>query len=523
MTDLLRTAPSTPLPQVEAVKRHGGALRASPGVLAVRPGFRVVGGRLTQEPAVVVTVARKRPLRELDPSAVLPTRVGGVAVDVLQEEPAALAAGAPRGVDNWDWLLHPAEAEAAPEIGYRPPSGVRLEPVEADAVLCHVSPDTGWATLEPFLKGARERLTVAMYDFYADHIVDALASLGETAPALSLSLILQADQPREHEVVDRLRQAWGNRLDYTPAVVSGPRRVFASSYHTKVVVRDGQAFWLSSGNFSGTSQPVVPPGAEKTLYALGNREWHVVVTDAALAATFEAFIRHDMAQAREALQGGAPEAAPELPDLLVPESALFLPEAAVEQPHPFAPEEFHGVRVEPLMTPDNYTDAAVALIESAQESLYLQYSYIRIPKYADGFRRIIDAVTGRIEAGVDVRIIVGRNQAVGDTQALQAKGWSLRHFRYQTSKVHNKGVLVDGRVAVVGSQNWSGEGTQFNRDASLVFRSEPIARYYHEVFRFDWDNLTRDPSLPEVTPVVAESAHTPVGMVRIPWRAWYED
>lgn len=514
--------PAVPLPQVEAARRHGLELAAFPGVLSVRPGFRVVGGRLTDEPAVVVTVAKKLPPGELPSSAAVPARAGGVAVDVLQADPEELLAG-PRGVDGWGWLLEPAAAEAAPEIGYRRPAELRLEPAKAAAVLCHVSPDTGWATLETFLGGTRERLTVAMYDFYAEHVVDAFAALGEEKKGVRLSLILQADDESEHQAVERLRQVWGDRLDYAPAVVTGARRVFATSYHTKVVVRDGEAFWISSGNFSRTSLPVVPDGSERTLYSLGNREWHAVVEDAALAATFEAFIRHDMRQAREALEKGAPEAAPALPDLLVPESALFVPEAAVEQPHPFAPERFQGVRVEPLMTPDNYTDAIVELIESAETSLYLQYSYIRVPKELDGFRRIVDAVTERIESGVDVRIIVGRNQKPADTQALQGKGWTLERFRYQTSKVHNKGILVDGRVAVVGSQNWSREGTQYNRDASLVFRSSDVAGYYTRVFLFDWEQLTRAPSLPPAEPVIAPPGATPAGMVRVPWKTWFED
>lgn len=509
---------------MRAVDRYGPDLLRIPGVLAVRPGFRVVGGRLTREPAVVVTVAAKRPLEELAPHAALPANVDGVPVDVLQADPRDLEEEPPPRLDTWDWVFAPRALEAAPEIGYRSPTDVALDPAEVGRILCHVSPDAGWATLQPFLEGARERLTVAMYDFYATHIVDALAALGNARPDLRLELILQTDPSKEDEVIQRLRNAWQDRLDYTPAVVSGPRRVFANSYHTKVTVRDGEAFWLSSGNWSPTSQPLIPPGPQPTLYNRGNREWHVIIENAALARVFEAFIRHDIRQAREALAAGIPEFAPEPPDLLVPESALFFPEAAVEQPAPFDPQAFEGAfRVVPLMTPDNYTESVIALIENAQESLYLQYSYIRIPREIDGFRRLIDAVTAKIRDGLDVRIIVGRSQKTGDTQALQALGWSPAHFRYQSSKLHNKGILIDSRVTVVGSQNWSGDGTQYNRDASLEFDSPEIARYFRNVFLFDWDNLTREPSLPEVQPVIAEADRTPPGMVRIPWRAWFED
>ncbi len=105
------------------------------------------------------------------------------------------------------------------------------------------------------------------------------------------------------------------------------------------------------------------------------------------------------------------------------------------------------------------------------------------------------------------------------------RGWQRSMFRKQSSKVHNKGILIDGKIAVVGSNNWSSDGTQYNRDASLVFYSEPIAQYYTEVFLFDWNYLSRPvSSAPELSPVLApDDGSTPPGMVRIPWQAWYED
>ena len=36
---------------------------------------------------------------------------------------------------------------------------------------CHASPDAGWPTLSAFLKETKTRLTVAMYDFTAPHIM----------------------------------------------------------------------------------------------------------------------------------------------------------------------------------------------------------------------------------------------------------------------------------------------------------------------------------------------------------------
>jgi phosphatidylserine/phosphatidylglycerophosphate/cardiolipin synthase-like enzyme len=329
----------------------------------------------------------------------------------------------------------------------------------------------------------------------------------------------------DQDIQDTLNASWGDeRFTFTRASVSGPNRVFNNSYHTKVAVRDSSAFWLSSGNWSPNSQPLIGPGSEQVLYSKGNREWHVIVEDEPLASMYEKFIEHDISQAREA---GAPEAAPQMPDLLIPESML-VPEAAVVQDHPFEPKTFatsgNPVRVKPLMSPDNYAKEVLKLIQNAERTLYLQFSYIRQPSN-ETFNDIISVIADKMAEGLDVRVLVGSTQEPEHSELLIGRGWKRSMFRRQRSKIHNKGILIDGKIACVGSNNWSSDGTQYNRDTTLVFFSRPIAQYFTEVFMFDWDNLSKSiDSAPEVTPMLApESGPTPLGMVRIPWQAWFDE
>jgi phosphatidylserine/phosphatidylglycerophosphate/cardiolipin synthase-like enzyme len=500
-------------PAVAAIKSKGETLRKTPGVFGVMPGFRTSGGEQTDEPAIIVLTRPGEEVGKIEPE------IGGIRVETrpataleLQEGVAPLSA--------WEGVL----PEAAPQIAYTPPDGVALEDAWVRNITCHVGPDSGWSTLKQFLENTEGKLTVAMYEFYADHILDSMARLGQD-PDLSLNMILQVSG-NDADVEGRMKDAWKQRLSFTPASVSGPQRVFNNSYHTKVAVRDSSAFWLSSGNWNPTSQPLITPGSEQTLYSKGNREWHVVIEDETLAQMFEKFIEHDIEQARAA---GEPESAPVMPDLLIPESALAEPEAAVAQDHPFVARTFpttgNAVRVKPLMSPDNYAPEILKLIRNAERSLYLQFSYIRQPS-SETFDEIISAISDKMREGLDVRVLVGVNQKEEHSNILLGRRrWKRSMFRRQTSKLHNKGILIDDKIAVVGSNNWSSDGTQYNRDASLVFYSRPIAQYYTEVFLFDWDNLSKPiGSAPEVTPVLApETGPTPAGMVRIPWRAWFDE
>lgn len=173
--------------------------------------------------------------------------------------------------------------------------------------------------------------------------------------------------------------------------------------------------------------------------------------------------------------------------------------------------------------PDNYGKAILDLIGGAKSSLFMQYSYIRGPKNNDLYRDLLKAVANRMRHGVDVRVIVdGRNEADQDVDLVLALGWDSSRWRRQVSAVHNKGIIVDGRKTVVGSQNWSSDGTQLNRDASLIFDDAEIAAYFNKVFQFDWNNLTKPIGTQEMAPIVASPGElTPVGMVRVPWEAWY--
>jgi phosphatidylserine/phosphatidylglycerophosphate/cardiolipin synthase-like enzyme len=94
-------------------------------------------------------------------------------------------------------------------------------------------------------------------------------------------------------------------------------------------------------------------------------------------------------------------------------------------------------------------------------------------------------------------------------------------FRTQRN-IHNKGIVVDGKIVLVSSANWSGDGVLRNRDAGLIIHVEDIAGYYQSVFLDDWDNRAKA-SLDDDPPVLVatDDAETPAGMVRMSWRDYF--
>ena len=61
--------------------------------------------------------------------------------------------------------------------------------------------------------------------------------------------------------------------------------------------------------------------------------------------------------------------------------------------------------------------------------------------------------------------------------------------------VHNKGIIVDGQVVLISSQNWSTDGTLYNRDAGVIIHNAHAAEYFQTIFLHDWQHLASKTAL----------------------------
>jgi phosphatidylserine/phosphatidylglycerophosphate/cardiolipin synthase-like enzyme len=323
----------------------------------------------------------------------------------------------------------------------------------------------------------------------------------------------------------------GQRFQFSWATLSSkahPDGLWASAYHIKVAVRDGKAFWLSSGNWQSSNQPDVHPFAQPhDKLPVGfqrkyNRDYHAVIENAKLAAAYEKYIQrdHELTAAQGAEQPFA------LPDLFVPEEEEEERVAFAAPPQFFQPLRLdRRIRVQALLTPDNYAEHVVPLIEGAKESVWFQNQYINFRN--DGqdfpdFQRLLGALKKKIDAGVEVRIICRDMMKQESVDILVALGFPREVMRFQPA-CHNKTIIVDGKVVMFGSQNWSNEGVTTNRDASLLFEDEEIAKYLAEVYDYDWERLATAHPTAKRPRVARDGEATPPGFRRVPFSAVFED
>ena len=187
-------------------------------------------------------------------------------------------------------------------VKYSPPAGApplnRMQ-VMAD-ITANVSPDAGYATLSNFLADTQHSLVIGMYDFTSGPLLkDFLADLSGNK---KLQMVLDNPPPNpthdqtDWQTVQELQSGLGQRASIARALVRTDAFaavwMFPSAYHIKVIVQDGDTFWLSSGNLNNSNQPDLsrPPQTE-------DRDWHVIIANKDLAQTFTFYLNYDYTSA----------------------------------------------------------------------------------------------------------------------------------------------------------------------------------------------------------------------------------
>ncbi len=530
-------------------------------LLTARPGYKYVDGHITNRPAIVAVVDRKINLASVPDNSRLPDNFENYDVEVVTASPKNLLRF--RYHDEYASLRKTTEqleptlleslvvSEKESEllergeitINYEPPANVSLDAVtDAMTIVCHVSPEGGWKTLGPFLNDTNEHLQVAMYDFSAPQLFETLKSVLRRGASMKLVYDGNAaanvgqgtkiDDVSEATILRSLSRIAGGNLEYVKAW-KGKSGICHNAYHIKVAVKDKKSFWLSSGNWQTSNQPNVD--FDTDIYALPkyNREWNILVDNSNLATVFNRFIDWDFEKSSEKPEDALME------ELKLPELFVSTEETEDEEMAPyllFAPKKFvftrnNPLKIQPVLSPDNYIENALDVIRSARSSLYFQNQYITIPEEPTAeYTELLEALRDKsVDDRIDCRIILRKPFSADDKMNilnnLQAMGFDMSKVKFM-AETHTKGIIADGEMIMLGSHNWSNPGVQFNRDASLVIYNREVARYYQDVFMHDWERRTiheqHETEATEVRPADSETMLLNGSFYRMNWSEYLD-
>ena len=249
--------------------------------------------------------------------------------------------------------------------------------------------------------------------------------------------------------------------------------------HAKYVVIDDQAVLLTSENFKQSGFP--------TTGVSGNRGWGVYLVNPELAGYFTTVYRTDLAgYAIQPVYGANGTVEP------VPASTY-----AVK----FTPAIFYNATVTPVISPDTSWQIT-QLLNSAETSIEIEQAYIT-NETATTLNPYLASAINASRRGVKVQVLLDsywyniEDEADNDEMAALVNSIAAdEHLPLEArcadlaagnvDKIHNKGVIVDDRLALVSSINWNSNSPNFNREAGAIIEHPGVAQYFHAVFDNDW-------------------------------------
>ncbi len=145
----------------------------------------------------------------------------------------------------------------------------------------------------------------------------------------------------------------------------------------------------------------------------------------------------------------------------------------------------------------NYVPALVDMISNSQKNIkVLIYTARYYKKYKNSINdKIYNALIDATNRGVDVEIIIDvstwnkgnteSNIVFTDWIKEQSKDKIKILYDPGIATSHNKIVLIDGYISIVGSMNWSYYALEINKEATVAVFSKSVydefMRYYDEV------------------------------------------
>lgn len=284
------------------------------------------------------------------------------------------------------------------------------------------------ARLAEAIDAARVSVDMAVYDLNLWSIRDAL--VGAHRRGLTVRVVTESDNLDEPEIQD---------LKNEGISVLGDRR--EGLMHNKFAVIDRQEVWTGSMNFTTTDGYL-------------NHNHLVRIQSADLAQDYSV----------------------EFEEMF--ESDLFGPGGRSDTPYPVL--EIGGVQVEVLFSPDDgVQERLLELIQEAQDSVYfLAFSFTADP--------LAEALLASAAEGVLVVGVFEETQVISNIgseyERLLAAGLDVR-LDGNPNNMHHKVMILDDRIVVLGSYNFSRSAETSNDENTLIVTDENIAAQFKSEFQ----------------------------------------
>ena len=334
-------------------------------------------------------------------------------------------------------------------------------------VTTFVSPDGSHDELWHILQSAEQSIYVEIYGINNPYLLDLIHELRITKPTLEMKFLLGWNSLGYYAPNDYV----ANNLTLLGYPVKWTGAGNFTYAHQKFLIVDNKTTVVHAGNWAKTSFPEDDKKA--------NREWSIAMTDVDVTSYYRSVFDADWHNGTVYDAGIHGTGDP-----------LVYTESSSTYSRPFSESgHFSGpMNVTPILSPDTSLAGILYCINAAQVTLDIQIPYFTNVGDAGEVDQIINAILAAKNRGVTVRVITDEEKDFEEiADILHNNGIPIvwQDSRWFTAN-HNKGIIVDGRMVLISSINYSEGSITRNREAGVIIENKDVAQWYLEVYDFDW-------------------------------------
>jgi len=152
--------------------------------------------------------------------------------------------------------------------------------------------------------------------------------------------------------------------------------------------------------------------------------------------------------------------------------------------------------IAPLIN-DQYAEGVIKEINSAESSIDIIMYQMKSYDSNNSVAQLEKALIARVKEGVSVRVLLDNQETNGKPTSLTKENLKTKAYLEENgikvfmdsakTTTHDKLLIIDGKVVVIGSHNWSFSAFESNNEASVIIKDPEIAAYYKNYFENLWE------------------------------------
>jgi len=114
---------------------------------------------------------------------------------------------------------------------------------------------------------------------------------------------------------------------------------------------------------------------------------------------------------------------------------------------------------------------------------------VHVLMYIFTLQNVAEALISAYDRGVEVKIVFDKSQGSSYSQQalLKAAGIEVRNDTNPNGIMHNKVAIIDNRIVITGSFNWTNSAENNNNENLIVIHSVDVASRYESEFQNIWN------------------------------------